>query len=470
MQTNAGSLYICRSWVAGFVLLCLFAIPSHAAESPSPKLEDEIFRIQDLAETHVAESIKQLNELKQRLPANTKLEDQRLVLGALISLYLNDDQRELARKFNAELSELGKRYKDDFSNAMVLNYQASILIDEGKLDEAKTVNEQALQLAKTVKDRKLTRRVNNTAAVITSDMGDFDAALQFQIASMEALDNNDKHDDIPRINALNNIGTIYLNLKDPKMALDYFDKGIKIAESVDAQNKMAMLTLNRGVAFTDEENYQEAIKAYTETQAIARKISDRRSETLAVNNLSDSYYRLGNYEQCLRYAKQTLDLAEKLVNEDLQASAEINIGLCHMGLGDVTLGAKEVEHGIDRLRKEDAKTEIEPVLGQLASAYEKAGMYREAYKEIVAQLKLSTELFKSDRDRAVAEMKAKYDASEREKQIEVLEQKNQVQSIEIKNKGLQRIVATLLTLIAAAIALTILFFYRRVRETNKNLE
>jgi diguanylate cyclase (GGDEF)-like protein len=67
-------------------------------------------------------------------------------------------------------------------------------------------------------------------------------------------------------------------------------------------------------------------------------------------------------------------------------------------------------------------------------------------------------------------MKARYDASERQKQIEVLEQKNQVQSAEIKNKGLQRVIAILSAVVVAAVAVIVLFLYRKVRQTNRNLE
>ena len=460
-------------WLAGPVLLCLIWLTpqfSHAFEAPTPALDSEIYRIQDLSETQVAEAIKQLSALKKNSATTASLADQRLTLSALIGLYLSDDQREPARLLIAELDQLGQHNKDVVSNALVFNFRATILRDEGRLEDAKNANEQALQLAKSVNDKQLTRRVNNTAAVITGDMGDFNAALQYQLASMLTLDSNNRHDDIARINGLNNIGTVYLDLKNPKMALDYFEKGIKLATSIDAQNKLAMLTLNRGVAFSMEENYPDSIVAYLEAEKIAKKISDRRNETMALNNLSDSYYRQGNYQQCLHYGKQTLALAEQLANDDMQAQAMINVGLCHMGLGAVALGAKEVEQGIERLRKENARPEIEPVFGQLAAAYEKAGMYREAFKAIGEQLRLSGELFKSDQDRAVAEMKAKYDASEREIQIEVLEQKNQRQSAEINNKGLQRIIAIIATMVAVVIALTILFLYRKVRQTNKNLE
>lgn len=83
---------------------------------------------------------------------------------------------------------------------------------------------------------------------------------------------------------------------------------------------------------------------------------------------------------------------------------------------------------------------------------------------------MSTELFKSDRDRAVSEMKERYDASEREKQIEVLEQKNQVQSVELRNKSLQRVIAILATIVALSVAITILVLYRQVRKANRSLE
>ncbi|MET3106748.1 diguanylate cyclase (GGDEF)-like protein [Oxalobacteraceae bacterium GrIS 1.18] len=470
MRTNAHCFDLLRIWFAGFALFCAFLPNSEAGASPGPEMNTEVFRIQDLAETKIADAIRQLVELKQHLPASATVDDQRLVLSALITLYLSDDRHVLAQELTGELGELAKRYDDNYSRTLMLNFQARMLSDQGKFDAARQTIEQALQLAKKVNDKNLTRTVSSNASIIYSELGDFNVALQYQLAAIQLLESKNKHDDLLRIKALNIIGTIYLDLKDPKSALENFDQGARLAESVGAQNSLATLTLNRGAAFTDLERHQDAISAYLEAQKIARNIADRRSEAYAVNNLSDTYYRLNNFEQCLRYAKQTAELAEKLASEDLQTTAMINVGLCQMGLGEVVVGARQVEQGIVRLRKGDAKTQVEPVLGQFAAAYAKAGMYREAYKQIVEQLALSTELFKSDRDRAVSEMRAKYDASERQKQIEVLEQKNQVQSAEIKNKGLQRVIAILSTVIAATVAIIILYLYRRVREANRNLE
>ena len=268
---------------------------------------------------------------------------------------------------------------------------------------------------------------------------------------------------------MNNISTLYLSLKDQQMALDYNAKATNLAESLDAQGMLATLAINRAYAYSDLGKLDDAAKTYLQALAIARKIPDRRKEGVILNNLADVQLSLGNYPSCVQFAQLAIPLAEKLGDNALEATARVNVGLCRIGEGSVQQGTAEVNRGIDFFRKSNAKPDIETVLGQLSTAYEKAGLYKDALKAMQEQRNLTTELFRTDRDRALSEMKAKFDASQREKQIDMLEQKNQVQSVEIKNKSLQRVVAILATLVAGAVALTIALLYRKVRESNREL-
>ena len=452
----------------GLLLLCFICGSGWSA--PSALLESQIAQIRLLAEGQTGAAIDKITELKAQQPSGIGLDDRRLLLNVMIGLVLNDDRREAARALTAELGELGRRFNDPWTNALVLNYQAMILRDEGQLEPAGKLIQQALQLAKTVNAKSLTRQIDTTVATIDSDLGNFNTALQYQLSALNLLDGNDQRDQLDQIQALSDIGKIYINLKDPQTAIKYFEQAYLLADKANARNKMASLTLNRGVALSSMDRFKEAIAAYGQARGLAIELTDRRTETLAVNNLADSYYELGNFAQGLHFARQTLELAKKLDNEDYEAGAVVNIGLCHMGLGEVTLGGKEVAQGIERLRREGAKTEVEQALGQLAQAYARAGQYRDAYMAIAGQLALSGELFKTDRDRVVAEMSAKYDASEREKQIALLERKTALQSAELRNKGMQRIVAILSTLVAAAIIVIILVLYRKVKQVNRHLE
>ncbi|HXA48006.1 MAG TPA: tetratricopeptide repeat protein, partial [Burkholderiaceae bacterium] len=447
--------------------VCVFAVTIHAADVEPTPIQAEIALLEDLAETQQDESLKQLVELLQKLPANANRDDRREALVATISMYIKTGQENEASKLNLELTALASANRDERASAMALNYQATFLQNDGKLSDASKIIEESLLIAQHLKDKKLISRVNSTASTIYSDLGNFKSALQYQLVAMDALEEGNRHAELRRVAAMNNISTIYLSLKDPQLSLDYNDKATKLAQSLDAQGMLATLEINRGAAYADQHKLDDATKAYMRALAIAGKIPDHRKEAIALNNLSDVALSQGHYSTCVQFALQTIALAHKQEDKSLEATAFINLGLCHMNLGNVAQGAAEVNRAINFFRESKAKPDVEDALGQLATAYENAHMYKDALKAMQEQRSLSEELFRADRDRSLSEMKAKYDASEREKQIENLEQKNQLQSIELKNKSLQRIVAILATLVAGAIALIIAVLYRKVRESNR---
>lgn len=448
---------------------CISIRPAFAADAEPTPVQAEVMLLQDMAETKQDEALKQLVDLYSKLPSDASLADRRETMAALIAMYISTGQHEEATKINSELEALAARFHDDHATALNLNFRASLLQDAGKLEEAAGVIEQALLISKRVDDKKLTARVHGMASIIYGALGNFQSALQHQLIVMDAMEDGDRHAELRRVGAMNNISTLYLSLKDPQMALDYNDKATQLAETLDAQGMLATLAINRGYAYSDQGKLDDAAKTYLQALAIARKIPDRRKEGIVLNNLADVSLTQNHYAACVQFALQTIPLAQNLGDSSLEATALVNLGLCHMGLGTVQQGANEVNHGLDFFRKSNAKPDIETILGQLSSAYEKAGMYKEALKAMQEQRSLTAELFHADRDRALAEMKGKFDASQREKQIEVLQEKNQVQSVELKNKSLQRVIAILATLVAIAVAVTIALLYRKVRESNREL-
>lgn len=472
MRISAHRFYPRLINLVGIALLCLFALESlesFAADTEPTPVQAEIMLLQDMAETQQDESLKQLVDLLNKLPPDTAPDDRREALAAVISMYISTGQQDAAAKLNVDLEAFGVRNHDDRANAMTLNFRASLLQDAGKLDEAASVIEQALLIAKRVDDRKLTSRVNSMASIIYGALGNFQSALQHQLVAIDSLEEGNRHAELRRVGAMNNISTLYLSLKDPKMALDYNDKATQLAESLDAQGMLATLAINRGYAYSDLGKLDDATKTYMQALIITRKIPDRRKEGIVLNNLADISLTQNHFPACVQFAQQAIPLAKQLGDSSLEATALVNLGLCHMGLGNVNMGAAEVNHGIEFFRQSKAKPDIETILGQLSTAYEKAGMYKDALKAMQDQRSLTAELFHADRDRALSEMKGKFDASQREKQIEMLQQKNQVQSVELKNKGLQRVIAILATLVAIAVAVTIALLYRKVRESNREL-
>ncbi|MBV8635334.1 MAG: diguanylate cyclase [Burkholderiaceae bacterium] len=454
--------------LAALIYGCLPASADAADLEPTP-IQAEIMLLQDTAETQKAESLKQLEELLEHLPAGAREDDRREALSAVIDLYIQTGQQAKAAKLNTELEALAKREHDDHASALALDYHAVILQDQGKNEEAAGAIDQALTIAARVKSKKLMSRVNGTASIVYGAMGKFQKALEFQLAAMNSLEEGNRHAELRRISAMNNIGTLYESLKNPKAALDYYIKAGKLAKSLDAEDTLATLAINRGIAYSDLGNQEEAAKAYTEALELSRKISDPRTEATALNNLADYNLSKGRYAECVRYAQDTIPQAQMVGDGELTATAYVNLGLCRINSGALQQGAADVKRGMDFFRESKELPQVELTLGQLTDAYEHAGQYQEALKALREQRELSDQLFRADRDRSLAELQAKFDAVQREKQIDALQQKNELQGVELSNKNLQRVIFFLAALAALATAGFVALLYRKVRRSNREL-
>jgi len=455
--------------LAALAVLCMFGT-AHAADDIEPTpVQAEVMLLQDMAETQKAESLKQLVELLDHLPADAREDDRREALSAVVDLTIQEGQQAQATRRNADLEELGRRAHDERAAAMALNYHASLLLDLGKNEDAANAIDQAIAVAERIKNKKLTSRIYSTASTVYSAMGKFQKALEFQLIAMDALEEGNRHAELRRISAMNNIGTLYASLKNPKAALEYYLKAGKLARSLDAEGTQATLSINRGNAYSDLGNHDEAAKAYMEALELSRKISDPRIEATAMNNLADDNLSRNHFAQCVQYAQDTIPLAQKVGDGDLTATAYVNLGLCRIGQGALQQGAADVKRGMDFFRQAKSLPKVELTLEQLTDVYERAGQYQEALKALHEQRELSEQLFRADRDRELAELQAKFDSAQREKQIEVLQEKNELQGVELKNKNLQRAVFLLATLVALAVAGTIALLYRKVRKSNREL-
>ncbi|HEX7641671.1 MAG TPA: tetratricopeptide repeat-containing diguanylate cyclase [Burkholderiaceae bacterium] len=454
---------------AGFSLAALaFACVSAAEVEPTP-VQARIMLLQDMAETQQAESLRQLVELLHHLPADAREDDKREALSAVIDLYIQQGQQEQAAKLNAELEALGKQAHDEHAIAEALDIRADMLQDQGKNEEAAAAIDKAIAIAERLKNRKLSSRVYGTASVIYGAMGKFQKALEFQLVAMDALEEGNRHAELRRISAMNNIGTLYASLKNPKAALEYYTKAAKLARGLDAEGTLATLAVNRGNAYSDMGNEDEAAKAYTEALELARKVSDPRTEATALNNLADYNLSKARYADCVHYAQDTIALSQKVGDAALNATAYVNLGLCRINLGALQQGGADVKRGMDFFRKSKSLPQVELVLEQLTDAYEHAGQYQEALKALREQRALSEQLFRADRDRDMAELQAKFDAVQREKQIESLQEKNALQGAELSNKNLQRVIFFLAALVALAMAGFVALLYRKVRKSNREL-
>ena len=80
--------------------------------------------------------------------------------------------------------------------------------------------------------------------------------------------------------------------------------------------------------------YQQSIKFAQQSLQIARTIGDRSGEASSLGNLGNIYYALGEYQQTIDYHQQALEIFQQIGNRNEEANSLNNLGNLYSSLGE----------------------------------------------------------------------------------------------------------------------------------------
>ena len=187
-------------------------------------------------------------------------------------------------------------------------------------------------------------------------------------------------------------------------------------------------------------------------------------------NLSDSYLKEGDYARALRFANEAITAARLVNDEQVEATARLNIGQALIGQGRLQEGKQSVATGLAYYERTANQPDMQAVLLEYGMALEKAGDMRGAVTAYHRERDISNQLFEKQRQKAVYELQEKYEAEKKQRQIELLSRENQLKSTEIDNRRLQQRVWWLLALVLAMASVIVGLLYRKVRHANVQLK
>ncbi len=454
-----------RKCSARFVLaaLCLLAPIAWAA----PTLDEQLTDIREVGRYKPEKSLTELLAMEPRARAaglQTKAEFITQLSLARRSL----GQQKEALALAEELIALGRDQNDSVTLVKGLLSKAYVLYAMNELKLSHTVAWEAEKLANTTNDLVLRTQATITSGESYSEEGNFPPALA-KLQAAVAMARESKHD-ISVIAALRSLATLYLQIKEYDKGFEAVAEAQAIAERINSLVRLASLKGTESALAIETNQPARALKALLDELALSRKLG---ATTLILNtlvNLSDSYLKQDDYAKTLTYASEALVAAQNVKDLGTEATAHVNIGQAYLGLGRIAEGKRSFEAGLAYFEKSGDKPNLQEVLMEYGDALERAGDMAAALKAYHRERTLSNELFEKQRQKATLELQEKYETEKKQRQIELLSRENQVKTAEIDNRRLQQRVWWLLVVVFALVAIVIYLLYRKVRQTNAQLE
>jgi len=452
----------------GLLAIVLLCMDNPACAQKKPDFS-EIEVIHTLSDRDNTTALKQLQEYKDRLGKDADYVVRAEVLKTLIGILYDAGKIKEADAANAELLQLARTQNDNDMINMALIGEAFQLLDQGKFAMALVKLNDIQQSLRDSKNAEVQMRLNIAFGLVQLAIGNFDKSLTYFLEALKLADQIPRRSAQAKLYRMESIARLYLNMHNAEKALETTNEALAMLPGIDSPKITSSLQMTRGLALIDLGRHDEALEAYKTVLQIATDAGMPAVAATALGNIADYYLHVRKFTEAERAARFSLEKAEAVHDPFAMAIAKANIGFALAGQKKFAQGIGYINEAKKFFMETGSKSDVENLLSEIGNMYEAADMYKEALATVREQQKLSDELFRSDRARAVATLQEQFNAQQRQKQIELLARENQLKDADIKNRQLQQLVLMLAAIIMVMAGLVVFFLYRRVRKTNEKL-
>ncbi|SHJ21160.1 sensor histidine kinase [Flavobacterium haoranii] len=252
---------------------------------------------------------------------------------------------------------------------------------------------------------------------------------------------------------------MYRKLRQPKRALEFYDKALKLYEAENNLEGIARINNESGVVYRDDfQDYKEANMRFQKSLRIQQERKDSVGIGYALEFLGYNQLLIKDYKKSENYLLEALKIREKL-KDDFATM------LNYTALGEYYKETKQYKTSNDYFLKSNAVAKKINFLDiqkynyeQITGNYQAQGNYEKAFESLKNFNVLNDSLYTVQKLKDVEEIATKYETAEKEKKIVEKEL-----ALEIRNQWI-------FGLIALAIIIGLLGFILYKQQVLKNIK
>lgn len=376
-------------------------------------------------------------------------------LGAL---YKARDQYDLAFKYYDSAIRIWEKTGDK-KIAATFNNIARLLKVQSKHDSSIQYYLKSAAIFEESGDLRNLCKVYNNIGISYDHLGNFSQALEYHHRSLNLAESLESARDMAA--SFSNISRIYVYQREFYKAIDYEKKALALNLKITNPPRIASTYMSLGGIYRHIEKYDSAIFYNEKALAILKGLSSKRKLAHIYKALGDDHYSIQQYEKSLQYLNKSLEISEEISASDLKASL-------FNSLGQLQLKKHVYTEAIDYFRKAVLLSEQLALPVKVANPYQlladaqyKNGNYKEAYESFSKYHAIYDTLLGETKANEITNLEMKYETEKKEKVIENLNQKAQIQRLELDRKNQNLSLLVILAVLFAVFGGFIFVFNRQ---------
>ena len=177
----------------------------------------------------------------------------------------------------------------------------------------------------------------------------------------------------------------------PRERIRWLEASAEAARKLGNRRDESMALGNRGLAYADLGEPRRAIEYYEQRLEIARETGDRRGEGRVLNNLGLAYADLGEPRRAIEHYEQDLAICRETEDRRGEGQTFNNLGLAYANLGETRRAIEYYEQALEIARETGGRRSEGTTLGNLGLAYANLGETRRAIEYYEQALEIARE-------------------------------------------------------------------------------
>ncbi|PCH86142.1 MAG: hypothetical protein COB88_09010 [Flavobacteriales bacterium] len=179
--------------------------------------------------------------------------------------------------------------------------------------------------------RSLAAALNNIGYV-HDIKGDIPLALEYYNKAIKVLEVIGSKEGVA--SALNSMAYLYVNQGDSARALEFYQRSLKIEEEIGAKEKMASSLKSIGAIYGNQNDITLALEYYNRSLEMYKEINYQEGMASSLNNIGVIYSGQGDSTRALPNFRKSLAIKEELGDLEGAAYALSSIGNLYENLGE----------------------------------------------------------------------------------------------------------------------------------------
>lgn len=268
--------------------------------------------------------------------------------------------------------------------------------------------------------------------------------------------------------SLNSIGNLYQALKQYDLAIEHFERALKLETELNNKRGQAINYQNIGECQEEQGHLDKALQNYRTSLSFNEEIQNNMGRIICKNSIAQIYIKQDRSIEALEILEPTLLAAQTLGNAFLTSPVYINLGWAQMLTEDYKKAETNMVKGLKVAEKFNLRESSARASHLLSELFEKKSEFKQALVYNIKAERLDEEVLNESTVRYVNDIIFRYDSEKKSNEIEVLAKENEIVRLKLRKNHTSLLVAGFGLLLLSGV-LYILYRQNQLRNDKKLL-